>query len=195
MQFSSLLDVGCGDGRFLREIKRTYPEKTLLGVDYSETAIRLANAMNPHLEYRQGDINSIELPHEFDVVTLIEVLEHIPPPQVASFVSSLARLVSSSGKLVITVPHVNQQLIEKHYQHFNSGMLDEIFSPYFNIEKRFFFDKRSRAVRNIQRLLFNKFYVVRHQGLLNYAYRRYREEYLACEEADCQRVGYVMTPK
>jgi ubiquinone/menaquinone biosynthesis C-methylase UbiE len=47
--FDSLLDVGCGDGRFLRETDQRYGNKKILGIDYSETAISLAKRMNPHL--------------------------------------------------------------------------------------------------------------------------------------------------
>ena len=41
-EFGSLVDIGCGDGRFLCEIARQYPNKHIAGVDYSERAIRLA---------------------------------------------------------------------------------------------------------------------------------------------------------
>ena len=36
-RFASLIDIGCGDGRFLREAAKVYPDAHLLGVDYSLT--------------------------------------------------------------------------------------------------------------------------------------------------------------
>lgn len=195
LKFDSLLDVGCGDGRFLREVRRVYADKNLLGVDYSPTAIRLANSMNPHLEYMQGDISNMELGHSYDIVTLIEVLEHIPPDQISNFIDALASMVKADGKLLITVPHKNQKIIDKHYQHFDSIGLKKLFEPHFNVEQFFFFDKQSQLVNWCQRLLFNKYYIVRHQGLLNFMYSRYKKNYLNCNESECQRLGMILRLK
>ncbi len=40
--FDSLIDVGCGDGRFLRELATEYPSVDTLGIDYSERSIAMA---------------------------------------------------------------------------------------------------------------------------------------------------------
>ena len=42
--FSSLVDIGCGDGRMTREIAARFPQCDVVGVDYSERAIALAKA-------------------------------------------------------------------------------------------------------------------------------------------------------
>ena len=54
----SLVDIGCGDGRFLREVSMRFPAKTLSGIDNSSRAINLAKAMNPDLNYDCLDISS-----------------------------------------------------------------------------------------------------------------------------------------
>ena len=195
INFSSLLDMGCGDGRFLRELRRHYNDTKLLGIDYSGKAIRLANSMNPHIEYKQGDINSMSLSEKFDVVTLIEVLEHIPPDQMNSFIKALSNTIGASGILLVTVPHKNQKLIEKHYQHFDSRDIKKLFEPYFIIDKTFYFDKNSKLVRFIQRLIFNKFYIVRYQKLLSFLYSKYCKHYLVCDESSCLRLGVIMRLK
>lgn len=56
LSFNSLLDIGCGDGRFLRAAAEFYPNVKLLGVDRSERAICLAKAMNPEINYETFDI-------------------------------------------------------------------------------------------------------------------------------------------
>jgi 2-polyprenyl-3-methyl-5-hydroxy-6-metoxy-1,4-benzoquinol methylase len=69
-----LLDIGCGDGRFLRETERRYGNKKLLGIDYSETAISWARVMNPRLRFEVRDILETPTSGEYDVVTLLEVI-------------------------------------------------------------------------------------------------------------------------
>jgi methylase of polypeptide subunit release factors len=48
MDFESLLDVGCGDGRFLFELSRRFSSKRLSGIDYSKRAIDFARIMRGH---------------------------------------------------------------------------------------------------------------------------------------------------
>src|SRR5215212_3675852 len=48
IEFDSLLDVGCGEGRFLHEVFKRYPDKNLLGVDSSSRALEYARLLNPH---------------------------------------------------------------------------------------------------------------------------------------------------
>lgn len=57
LDFESLLDVGCGDGRFLREVKKTYSNKELLGTDRSERAIPSAKTLNPDIPWVVQDIS------------------------------------------------------------------------------------------------------------------------------------------
>src|SRR5437870_12131964 len=42
VEFDSLLDVGCGEGRFLREVSKRFEGKRLLGVDFSARAVEYA---------------------------------------------------------------------------------------------------------------------------------------------------------
>lgn len=193
-QFASLIDVGCGDGRFLRELTATGRAARMVGVDYSERAIALARALNPGLDFRAADITAGDVGQTFDVVTLIEVLEHIPPPQVPAFVASLRKLMHPESILLVTVPHANEPVIAKHFQHFRSADLRQAFAGQFELEQLFCFDRRSPTVNLLQRLLFNRFFIVRHQATLGLLYRRYRERYLRCDEAECSRIGAIFRP-
>lgn len=69
-KFQSLVDIGCGDGRFLRDVKREFPGKRIFGVDYSAHAINLAKALNPDINYICLDISKKNLANKkFDVAT------------------------------------------------------------------------------------------------------------------------------
>jgi hypothetical protein len=84
----SMIDIGCGDGRLSREIKRSFPECTVTGIDYSKRAINLAMAMNqdmPEINFIAQDIINERINQKHDVAILMEVYEHIPLDQTNEF--------------------------------------------------------------------------------------------------------------
>ena len=197
IQFDSIVDVGCGDGRFLSEAQIYFSGKTLLGIDYSERAVKLARVMEPNVEYQTVNILDRPLGHQFDVATCIEVLEHIQPGYVEKFCESLASVIKSGGKLVLTVPHSNTAVNAKHYQHFNSKQLTDLFEPYFTDITFTPFDQKSRlAVPILQRILggAGSHFVVTNQKLTSMFFEIYRKRYLyARSEEDCYRIACVAT--
>lgn len=197
ISFSSIVDIGCGDGRFLREIAQTYPGKQLLGVDASERAIRLAQALNPELDYRASDIVQNPLAATFDVATLIEVIEHIPPAALPDFLGAVAKAIQPGGHLVLTVPHRNKPLIPKHYQHFTGAQLRALLAPHFEVIHVFPFDVRVRwrpLLWFIEKLLGGKgrWFLFTNARIQYQFYRLYLRRYLyAGSENDCARIAVV----
>ena len=51
VNFESLLDIGCGDGRFLREVARRLPDVQLSSLTTHVRLLQLAKAFNSELEY------------------------------------------------------------------------------------------------------------------------------------------------
>ena len=95
LPFDSLLDVGCGDGKFLAEVLKSFPSKKLVGVDLSERAIMFARAFNPNIEFICGDITNPSLiDKRFHIVTLIETLEHLSPTELPKFVKILHNYIN-----------------------------------------------------------------------------------------------------
>jgi SAM-dependent methyltransferase len=200
-KFDALVDIGCGDGRFLREVAAHYPAQKLLGVDASERAVRLAQALNPDLEYRALDIVKDGVPEKFGAATLIEVIEHIPPAGLPEFIRAVAGVLSDGGRLVLTVPHRNKPLIEKHYQHFTGAQLETLLAPHFRDIRLIPFDvpaKRAPTMWLIERLLGakGKWFLLTNARLLYLFYRLYLKRYLyAGSEARCERIAVVGTKK
>src|SRR5207247_850905 len=106
--------------------------RRLCGVDFSERAVRLAQALNPELDYRALDVVTDVIGEKFEVATLIEVIEHIVPAQLPAFIEAAANTITDNGKLVLTVPHSNKPLIDKHYQHFTGHQLRQLLAPHFD---------------------------------------------------------------
>ena len=74
----------------------------VLGIDLAGKALKVAQlhaieASTPRIEYREVAVEdlAVEQPASFDIVTCMEMLEHVPDP--ASIVSACARLVRPGG--------------------------------------------------------------------------------------------------
>ena len=97
------MDVGCGDGRLCDRLRQKFGlEIEYLGVDLVERAIDFARAFNPGEEFRCCDISKIE--GTFELATCIEVLEHIPDAEVASFLGAIKGRLVPNGHLILSVP-------------------------------------------------------------------------------------------
>lgn len=97
----SLLDVGCGKGRFLYNAVKTGWDAE--GQDYSATQASLAEAM-AGAKVWVGDLGSLPiLSRNYDVVTMWHVLEHMPNPQNA--IKMIHSMLAKEGLLVVEVPN------------------------------------------------------------------------------------------
>lgn len=79
-----LLDIGSGRGAFLKRLLRAFPELHVTAVDVDVERVRgLPNV--ERLTGRVMDAGTLELdPRSFDVVTALEVLEHLERPERAA---------------------------------------------------------------------------------------------------------------
>ena len=105
VQPESLLDVGSGRGVFLFPFIREFPWVNVTSLDLLDYRVDMLNALHEGgienlTAYRQ-DICTWDMPNDsFDVVTLLEVLEHIP--DVALAIRAAVRL--AKRYVVVTVP-------------------------------------------------------------------------------------------
>ena len=95
-----VLDVGCGGGILADAMARKGAEVT--GIDLATKALRVAQlhaleAQTPRVQYREISAEALaaQSPGQFDVVTCMEMLEHVPDP--ASVVRACATLVKPGG--------------------------------------------------------------------------------------------------
>ncbi len=95
-----VLDVGCGGGILSDAMARK--GASVLGVDLAPKSLKVAQlhaleAQTTGVEYREVSAEALaaEQPGSFDVVTCMEMLEHVPDP--ASIVKACAALVKPGG--------------------------------------------------------------------------------------------------
>jgi 2-polyprenyl-6-hydroxyphenyl methylase/3-demethylubiquinone-9 3-methyltransferase len=102
---AAVLDVGCGGGILAEAMARRGARVT--GIDLSEKALSVARL---HLQESRLDIryekSSVEdYAGAFDVITCLELLEHVPQP--ASMVAACARLVRPGGRVFFSTINRN----------------------------------------------------------------------------------------
>ena len=95
-----VLDVGCGGGILADAMARKGAD--VLGIDLAEKSLKVAQlhaleAGTSQITYRlvAAEALAAEMPDHFDVVTCMEMLEHVPDP--ASVVQACARLAKPGG--------------------------------------------------------------------------------------------------
>jgi len=95
-----VVDVGCGGGILSDSMARR--GANVLGIDLAGKALKVAQlhaleAGTPSVEYREVAAEALaeEMPGSFDVLTCMEMLEHVPEP--ASVVRACATLVKPGG--------------------------------------------------------------------------------------------------
>ncbi len=197
LKFNHLCDLGCGDGRLALEAAREFPNATITGIDYSERAINLAKGFGPEVDFICRDITEEKTSDQFEVITLIEVFEHIPLEKCEAFVAATVKLLRKKGKLMVTVPHKNLPLSAKHEQHFDLEGLLSYFDPYLNVlETRFLEKKGGWRLYLYYRLMKNKLFLLNHKGLLNWIYQGYKKHLLIADnEQDCERLYLLLEKK
>lgn len=134
---TSILDVGCGDGIFCNEAKKKGQFKQLVGMDRSRAALY-------HVQTGKvlGSIDKLPFhSSEFDLLTVLEVLEHLPLNIYENALLELCRVARKY--ILLTVPN-NECLRMSAVQ---CPVCFTVFSRYFHL--------RTFNYRNLQELFCN----------------------------------------
>ena len=107
-----VLDVGCGGGILSDAMARVGAHVT--GIDLATKSLKVAQlhaleTQTPNVSYREVSAEDLaaEKPASFDVVTCMEMLEHVPDP--ASVVQACAALVKPGGWVFFSTLNRNPQ--------------------------------------------------------------------------------------
>jgi 2-polyprenyl-6-hydroxyphenyl methylase/3-demethylubiquinone-9 3-methyltransferase len=105
----TVLDVGCGGGILAESMARKGAQVT--GIDLSEKALKIADlhSLESGIQMRYELVSAEDLaarePERYDVVTCMEMLEHVPDP--ASIVRACATLVKPGGHVFFSTLNRN----------------------------------------------------------------------------------------
>jgi 2-polyprenyl-3-methyl-5-hydroxy-6-metoxy-1,4-benzoquinol methylase len=99
------LDIGSGEGHLCAELRAAgWPR--VIGVEVSGARVSRARRLYPDLEFIEGTLEALDLPpHTFDLITLDNVVEHLPDP--STVLSKAAGLLRPGGRCVLITPNMN----------------------------------------------------------------------------------------
>lgn len=103
LEGKTALDVGCGAGLLAEPLARLGAKVTGLDATPDLIAVAREHAGESRLEidYRMGEL--ADLRGEFDLITCMEVIEHVANP--AAFVAELANRLAPGGLLLLSTPN------------------------------------------------------------------------------------------
>lgn len=110
-----VLDLGCGEGKLLRELLKEKQFEEIVGLDVSIRALEIAGERLKLDRLPEKQAGRIRLIHGslmyrdrrlegFDAATVVEVVEHLDPPRLAAFERSLFEFARPRA-VVLTTPN------------------------------------------------------------------------------------------
>ncbi len=149
-----LLDIGCGTGAFLREVKRNHPRLSVTGLDLSAPYLAVARrrlADWSRVELIEAAAENLPFPAaEFDVVSVIYLFHELPPRIRRAVVAEIRRVLRPGGTLIFVdslqtgdetdydalLDYFPIAFHEPYYASYIAEDLDRLFSPGFTPERR-----------------------------------------------------------
>jgi len=107
-----VLDIGCGRGEVIRHIGRL--GLRTIGIDYSSAAVAICRRHLAGAELGQDvavlRASAVDLPFsnsQYDIVFMLDLVEHLYPPELAKALSEAYRVLKAHGQLLIhTAPNL-----------------------------------------------------------------------------------------
>jgi SAM-dependent methyltransferase len=131
----ALLDIGCAAGFFAAVADESGWNVT--GIDASDWALRRAKQRCPGAAFLHGRVEEADFPPAgFDVVTMWDVLEHVPSP--ASALAQVRHWLTRDGRLFLNMPDAGSLiarcagrwwvlLLREHLWYFDATRLSRLF--------------------------------------------------------------------
>ncbi|MFZ3129864.1 MAG: methyltransferase domain-containing protein [Desulfosporosinus sp.] len=103
-----VLDLGCGIGITTEHIKSLGVSK-VVGVDLSPELIKYAKNTVKDVEFIVHDITNVNVSDKFDVISLCDVMEHVPRERYEDLFRVIRKHIKKQGIVFIAIPDFNYQ--------------------------------------------------------------------------------------
>jgi 2-polyprenyl-3-methyl-5-hydroxy-6-metoxy-1,4-benzoquinol methylase len=129
---ASLVDLGCGNGLLLAEIRSRHPGIALSGVDLSEDQIEANRSSHPDVGWYAMDLDRpLALPADlrarFEAVVASEIVEHVREPRTL-LQNALQMAVPARGRLLLSTQSGPLRETERRVGHLRHFTVEEMRS-------------------------------------------------------------------
>ena len=110
----TLLDIGCGKG-IIGSLVRIYRKpKRIVGIDIFKPYIKFCKKFRIYDEVLEYDLNNLPLPFKsksFDIVTMIEIIEHLPKQNALKLIYEAERIAKKA--VIISTPNIRHMSLKQ----------------------------------------------------------------------------------
>ncbi len=136
-----VLEVGCGCGSTLANIRYRFPNSEVYGIELVEKVAEFGKFLGNIIT---GDIETMRLPYEgnfFDYILFGDVLEHLRDP--AAVLCELKKYLKPDGKIIASIPNVMNisvvaPLLRGYFTYQEGGLLDKTHIHLFTLKEIFY---------------------------------------------------------
>lgn len=131
-EIGRLLDVGCFQGAFGRDVKAAHPSAEVWGIEATEDAAEVAAGRLDRV-IRGSFPEDVPAGEQFDVVTFLDALEHIADPWAA--LEAARKMLAPGGRVVASIPNVRHVafdlLVKGRWEYRDDGIMDRTHLRFF----------------------------------------------------------------
>lgn len=162
----TVLDVGCGTGRFLADIYRNYPSVVPIGLDLSRAYLKKADY---HLrraadrQFLEVNAESIPLPDaSVDVVTTVFLFHELPKKVRRVVAGEMARVLKPGGTLVFvdSIQRGDHVAYDELLDRFPFGFHEPYYRDYVRDDLEGVFAESGLMCRSVERAFFSRVMVL-----------------------------------
>jgi trans-aconitate 2-methyltransferase len=163
--FNNALEIGCGIGIISEFISKNVPIVT--GIDISEENIKFAKATVKKVKFHCSDFLEFPVKEKFDLITLFDVLEHIPKEIHPDVFKRINETSNSNTIIIITIP-------DHYYLSYIRGHSPEKLQV---VDESIYLDEMMQIFKenNLEVLIFEK-YGVDYDDQYNFYLLRYNKK-------------------
>lgn len=138
-RYAQVLELGCGDGSMSR-LMRDCCQAHIIGVDHNPDIVWQAQRYCDYVFTEDLDdphsLDALE-GEKFDVITLVDVLEHLKHPE--ALLKRLQPLLLDEGQILLSIPNiahasVRLELLNGHFDYEKAGILDTTHLKFFTLK-------------------------------------------------------------